>query len=246
MGHTCRVLRQQRAAPTPANGTHYQQLCDDIRAGVVDRVAVWDLDRLHRLPAELEAFIALAEQHHVELANVGGDVDLSTPAGRLFARMKGAVAKHETEHKSARFRRANLQRAQAGKNATWYGQRMFGYDGNQLVAHEADAIRAATSRCSTERHWVASPSSGTTRDCGRCGRKAWTGATVRQLLKRERNAGLQVYQGEILEGVTTSSPADHRARCVGRGVRRAGRSEAPHRTRDGRPQIPAVRSGALR
>ena len=60
----------------------YQDLCNDIRDGVINRVAVWDLDRLHRQPIELESFIDLADQHHVELASVGGDVDLSTPSGQ--------------------------------------------------------------------------------------------------------------------------------------------------------------------
>jgi DNA invertase Pin-like site-specific DNA recombinase len=110
----------------------YQELCDDIRGGVIDRVAVWDLDRLHRQPAELEAFITLADQHHVELASVGGDADLSTASGRLFARMKGTVARYETEHKSARQPAANQQRAKSGK--TWH-QRMFGYDGTEVVEH---------------------------------------------------------------------------------------------------------------
>ena len=40
------------------------------------------MDRLHRQPAELEDFMTLAERHGVELANVGGDVDLSTPEGK--------------------------------------------------------------------------------------------------------------------------------------------------------------------
>jgi site-specific DNA recombinase len=185
----------------------YQALCDDIRAGTIDRVAVWDLDRLHRQPAELEVFITLADQHHIELASVGGDADLSTDNGRLFARIKGAVAKSETDRKSARFRRANLQRAQAGKNATWYGQRMFGYDENELVAHEADAIRNAYLALLNGASLGGIAKQWNEEGLRPLRAKAWTGATVRQLLKRERNAGLQVYQGEILEGVKTSSPA---------------------------------------
>jgi site-specific DNA recombinase len=80
----------------------YNDLCEDIRGGVVGKVAVWDMDRLHRQPRELEDFMDLAAKHGVELANVGGDVDLSTPSGRMFARMKGTVAKYEVEQKSAR------------------------------------------------------------------------------------------------------------------------------------------------
>src|SRR6202008_4986934 len=56
----------------------YEGLCEDIRNGVIGRLAVWDMDRLHRQPRELEDFIDLAEKHGVDLANVGGDVDLSS------------------------------------------------------------------------------------------------------------------------------------------------------------------------
>ena len=35
--------------------------------------------------------------------------------GRMFARMKGTVARYETEHKSVRQRNANRQRAKNGK-----------------------------------------------------------------------------------------------------------------------------------
>ena len=184
----------------------YQALCDDIRGGVINRVAVWDLDRLHRQPIELESFITLADQHHIELASVGGDADLSTASGRMFARMKGTVARYETEHKSARHKRANLQRAQVGKT-TWHGKRVFGYDGDQLVAHEADAIRAAYLALLNGASLGGIAEQWNSEGLRPLRAAAWTGATVRQMLKRERNAGLQVYDGEILDGVKTSSPA---------------------------------------
>ena len=78
----------------------------DIADGKLDAVVAWDLDRLHRRPVELEAFIDVADRHRLALATVSGDVDLSTPQGRLVARLKGSVARHEVEHKSARQRRA--------------------------------------------------------------------------------------------------------------------------------------------
>jgi site-specific DNA recombinase len=178
----------------------YQELCDDIRGGVIDRVAVWDLDRLHRQPAELEAFITLADQHHVELASVGGDADLSTASGRLFARMKGTVARYETEHKSARQLAANQQRAKSGK--TWH-QRMFGYDGTEVVEHEADAIRRACTAVlngasigSIATQWNAE-GLPTTRN------GTWSRTMVKRVLIRPHNAGLQTYHGEVLEDVET-------------------------------------------
>jgi site-specific DNA recombinase len=176
----------------------YHELCDDIRGGAIGRVAVWDLDRLHRQPAELETFITLADQYHVELASVGGDADLSTPSGRLFARMKGTVARYETEHKSARQLASNRQRAKNGK--TW-APRMFGYIGDEIIEHEADAIRKA---CTAVLSGASMGSIATQwNNAGllttRSGR--WSRTMVKRVLIRPRNAGLQTDLGEILEDV---------------------------------------------
>lgn len=177
----------------------YEQMLTDIEAGAVSAVVCYHLDRLHRRPAELEQFIGLTDEHHVALATVTGDVDLSTAQGRLIARIMGAVARNEVEHKSNRQKAANRQRAKAGK--AWV-QRTFGYDGNEIVEHEADAIRTAcrdllngATLWSIALKWNAQglqTAKGYT----------WTGGTVRQVLVRARNAGLQTYDGEVLEGVT--------------------------------------------
>ena len=123
---------------------HYQRMLQDIRDGNLDAVAVWDLDRLHRQPIELEEFIALADKKSLALATVGGETDLSTDGGRLFARIKGAVARAEIERKKARQQRASLQRAQSGRG---WGPRAFGYNGDhnnpELVPDEAAAVRHA-------------------------------------------------------------------------------------------------------
>jgi DNA invertase Pin-like site-specific DNA recombinase len=182
----------------------YEDLCEDIRNGIVGRVAVWDMDRLHRQPRELEDFIDLAEKHHVELANVGGDVNLSTPSGRMFARMKGTVAKYEVEQKGVRQKAANKERAKTGK--PWVG-RTFGYDGDKTVETEAEAIRQAcaemlngASLWSIANDWN-SRGITTVKGC------TWTGGTVKQVPIRARNAGLQTYDEEVLEDIETSWPA---------------------------------------
>ncbi len=177
----------------------YEDLCRDIAGGVVKRVAVWDMDRLHRQPRELEDFIDLAERHGVELANVGGDVDLSTPSGRMFARMKGTVAKYEVEQKSVRQKAANAERAKNGK--PWV-QRSFGYDGNTIVPKEAAAIRKAchallngATLWSIAKDWNAK---GLKTSKG----YLWEGSKVRQTLLRPSIAGLAVHDGAILDGAT--------------------------------------------
>ena len=64
--------------------------------------------------------MALADAHHLALATVSGDVDLSTAQGRLVARMKGTVAAHEIEHMKARQRRAGT--AERRTQGTQLGQ----------------------------------------------------------------------------------------------------------------------------
>ena len=183
----------------------YEQMLADIEAGAVGAVVCYHLDRLHRRPAELEHFIGLADKHHVALATVTGDVDLSNAQGRLIARIMGAVARNEVEHKSARQKAANRQRAERGK--AWV-VRAFGYDGNEIVPHEAAAIREGCSALlnGVSLRGIAAQwnSAGISTVKG----APWNGSTVRQVLSNARNAGLNKYHGEILEAATWPAIVD--------------------------------------
>jgi DNA invertase Pin-like site-specific DNA recombinase len=176
----------------------YESMLSDIRAGVIGAVVVWDLDRLHRRPMELESFIDLADAKHLALASIGGDADLSTDSGRLFARIKGAVARAEIERKSARQIRAARQRAEAG--IWWIGPRPFGYTtaGKELVANEAAALREAyaailnnASLYSIAAQWN---NAGITTTKG----NRWTGRSVKATITRPRYGGFRFYRDEIL------------------------------------------------
>ncbi|MBV8080940.1 MAG: recombinase family protein, partial [Actinobacteria bacterium] len=117
----------------------YERLLDDLRLGVISGVVVWHLDRLHRQPRELEAFIDLCEQLHVEsLACVTGDVDLGTPVGRFMARMLGSVARYESDHKSERIVRKHLEIALNGQ-ASGGGSRPYGYEADKVTVVPAEA-----------------------------------------------------------------------------------------------------------
>jgi site-specific DNA recombinase len=108
--------------PRPA----YQQLIEGVKAGAVTAVIAWHPDRLHRSPRELEQFIDIIEAAGIPVHTVtAGDVDLSTAHGRMTARIVGAVARHESEHKSERNRRKHLELAEKGLPSG--GQRRYGY-----------------------------------------------------------------------------------------------------------------------
>lgn len=89
----------------------WQRPIADVQAGIISGIACWHVDRLTRTPRELEDAIDLADRHGVELASATGEIDLSTPTGRLVARMLGAAARHGSEHKAERQRRERIQAA---------------------------------------------------------------------------------------------------------------------------------------
>ncbi len=130
-------------APRPA----WQALLADIRNGNVDAVACWHVDRLTRSPRELEDVIDLADRHGLELATVSGEIDLATPTGRMVARMLGAAARHEAEHKAERQQRQRRQNAEAGK-VSGGGHRPFGYEEDRVTVRgdEAEVIREVARR----------------------------------------------------------------------------------------------------
>lgn len=121
-------------APRPA----WQEMIRDVRDGQVNAVVCWHVDRLTRSPRELEDVIDLADRHGLELGTVSGEIDLATPTGRMIARMLGAAARHEAEHKAERQRRQRRQAAEAGKIAGG-GKRPFGYEDDRITVRESEA-----------------------------------------------------------------------------------------------------------
>ena len=85
---------------------------------------VWDVDRLTRRPRELEDWIDHANALDLELASVGGEMDLAIPQGRAMARMKGVFARWEAETIAKRARSKAKELADAGR---YVGPRPFGY-----------------------------------------------------------------------------------------------------------------------
>ncbi len=102
----------------------YEALLAALRAGRVNSLVVWDVDRLTRTPRELEDLVDLADQRGGALASVGGEIDLASPQGRLTARIKGSVARHESEQLARRVRRKMAERAEAGQP---HGRVPFGW-----------------------------------------------------------------------------------------------------------------------
>lgn len=177
----------------------YERLLADIERGEIDRVVAWSLDRLVRRLADLERLVDICERHRVRVALTrGSEIDLSTPAGRLVARLLGSVARHEIEQKSDRQRAAARQRAKRGMPAS--GPKAFGYapGGMTLIEGEADALRGAYGALLAGRTL-----SGIAGDLNKAGHRTgrgglWKHNAVRLLLQNPRNAGLRAHRGEVV------------------------------------------------
>lgn len=119
----------------------YLRMVADYEAGLLDAIVCYDLDRLTRQPRELEDWIDRAESRGLLLVTANGDADLSTDGGRMYARIKAAVARAEVERKGARQSRAHIQRARQGRPPK--GVRPLGYStSGEVIPREAEAVRA--------------------------------------------------------------------------------------------------------
>jgi site-specific DNA recombinase len=177
----------------------YLRMLAALEGGAHNALICYDLDRLTRSPVEVEHIIELAERKGISLATVGGNVNLSTPEGRLHARIKASVARHEIEQSSKRIRRKMQERAEKGlpHGAPGYGYRRV--DGQDVLdPGEAAVVREIANRLlsgegvkpvtdSLNSRGVPSPYGG-----------EWSRVTVRHVVLRERNAGLRRHQGKVI------------------------------------------------
>lgn len=173
----------------------YNRLLKLMRSGGVTEVIILRIDRLLRLNDELEELIQLVETHPVKVITCEGEVDLSTPQGRLIARILVSVARSEMEVKSARHKLANRQRAENG--LPHHGRRAFGFETDGMTLRESEAMalldigqKFVTGWSYNELTYYLNENGYRTTQ----GNKFYSVA-VRQLLTRKRYAGIREYEG---------------------------------------------------
>ena len=182
----------------------YERLCKLLKDGAITGVAVYHQDRLYRRAGDLERFINLVDASGVEIASVkAGDVDLSTPDGRMFARITCAVSQRFVENMTLDVKRANKGKAEAGvarSNAPRFGY-VTGEDGSctwEIHKAQAKAIRDAAKHVlaggtmrALERQWK---TEGYLTPFG----NPYAAQSLRRLLMRPYLAGLMVHQDVVI------------------------------------------------
>lgn len=177
----------------------YERLLEDVRSGRVNGIVAWHTDRLHRSPKELESFIDLIDFTKCTVDTVqAGELDLTTPSGRVMARTLGAFARYESEHKSERVRRKLEQNAAEGKHHG--GERPFGWNDDRVTIREGEAelVRFCIRQVTAGASLVGIARSLTERGSKNADGQPWTRTLVRKMVLRPYNAGLRTYKGEVI------------------------------------------------
>jgi DNA invertase Pin-like site-specific DNA recombinase len=99
-----------------------ERLLADVRAGKINKVVVWRLDRLGRTAKGLLTLLDELQVLGVGFVSLREGFDLGTPSGRLMAGLLASVAAYETEVRKER-QLAGIAKARA-EGKTWGGRKV--------------------------------------------------------------------------------------------------------------------------
>lgn len=207
----------------------YEKLLQLIVDRSINRAVVYDLDRLLRIPRQLEDLIDLVEKFPgVEIHTVTGHIDLTSSTGRYMARTIVNHAAMDSDNASRRLRRAFEQKAREGKP---HGPRPFGYEADgvtpqdeeaKLIQEAAADILSGMSLNAIARRWndlgVLTPQRA----------REWSGTVVKAVLVNPRQAGMRHHRGELTKADAWPANLDRRTheRLVAHFSRPAGKRPA--------------------
>lgn len=125
-----------------------QQLLADVRAGLIDVIVVYKVDRLTRSLADFAKLVELFDEHGVSFVSVTQSFNTTTSMGRLTLNVLLSFAQFEREVTGERIRD---KIAASKKKGIWMGGRVpygFRVESRKLlvVPEEADEIRAMFQR----------------------------------------------------------------------------------------------------
>jgi DNA invertase Pin-like site-specific DNA recombinase len=97
------------------------RLIEQLRAGRLERIVVWRLDRLGRTTKGLCQLFDELTERKVDLVSLKDCFSLASPAGRLHARILASVAEYETEVRAERVAAGQAVARRKGKK--WGGSK---------------------------------------------------------------------------------------------------------------------------
>jgi DNA invertase Pin-like site-specific DNA recombinase len=113
------VMYKDRFTGKTMDRPGWSKLMADVRAGKIEQVVCWRLDRLGRTASGLTKLFDELREKKVNLVSLKDGLDLSTPSGRLMANVLASVSQFETEIRAERVLAGQAAAKAAGK--VWGG-----------------------------------------------------------------------------------------------------------------------------
>jgi hypothetical protein len=203
----------------------YREVLARLASGKSDGLLALDLDRVARDPRDLLDLIDIVEHQQVPVESESGSLRLATDADITMAQMMVVIANKASKDTARRVAWARERQARAGEYGG--GRRPFGFcsgpppipedattgepcpwhggrdcrSGITVIPAEAKVIKDCCKQLLDGVSLRELAADLREADVPTVTGAAWTAETLRDILLRPRNAGLVVYQGEILEGV---------------------------------------------
>ena len=179
-----------------------KKLLEDVRAGKIDVVAVYKIDRLSRSLFDFADLLSEFEKHGVSFVSTTQLIDTSTPMGRMMLGILMTFAQYEREVIAERIRD---KISATKKKGMWVGGRVpFGYrlENHKLVP---DPVEAERVRFLFKRYVECGSPTLVAREMNAKGWKTrvgnpWVAQTVRKTLVQHVYVGKVFYKGEVYEG----------------------------------------------
>jgi site-specific DNA recombinase len=179
------------------------ELLRDIKAGHIDAVIAYKIDRLTRSPRDFYQLIEILDAYHVSFISVTEHFDTSTPSGRLLRNIMLTFGQFERELISERIRDKMFERAKKGMWNCGYSP--FGYmrENKKLVIKQDEAkvikyiFDTYVASGSTARIYHGLKEQGI---CDRRGRP-FSVETIAKMLKAVVYTGKVTYHGTIYQGI---------------------------------------------
>ncbi|MFG3656744.1 recombinase family protein [Streptomyces sp. NPDC047706] len=182
----------------------FRRMLEDLKAGRIDGVVAWDIDRFTRQPRELEAWIdeyedAERRKRHLVFDSVSAsDIDLSTENGRFIARIKVTVADKSSADTSKRTKRKHLELAAKGKLPG--GRAPYGWDREDrrtLVPEEAENLRKAVKDFLDGIRWASIARAWRDKGIRSHSGGFFDDSKIKRMLMNPRICGYRMHRGEL-------------------------------------------------
>ena len=137
-----------------------QRLLEDVRAGKVDVIVVYKVDRLTRSLADFAKLVELFDAHNVSFVSVTQQFNTTTSMGRLTLNVLLSFAQFEREVTSERIRD---KIAASKRKGLWVGgMAPLGYDtkDRKISVNEAEAEQVRSIFCQLSAAWQPQPADG--------------------------------------------------------------------------------------